>query len=312
MKAVFKNIHLDIKLKREGFVKFSLFEDAELRQLLTLYNQYNIKDENTYNVHKEKKESLKENDFVLLRDITSPILLEKLKTHTPNLDLLFTEFLVKRPGNSNISAHQDWLFTSRESINTPSLSLFVALSDMDFKDGCLGAISGSHLVQAFSPQPSPYPYADLPLINHRELLFKHMTFTPLKAGEAIMFYNNTVHGSFNNKSDQDRLAIRFALHFKNDDLFHYYLNPLSDSRDEIIQYKVDKDFFPKYRNDLLKEYFTQKKLLPFVEIDRFKYEYNFADEKAIIDILKSLNCSEKNFPQKRTFKRQLLSLLNRN
>lgn len=294
MGHIFSNQRLDTQFRTQGYIKLNLLFKEDVQSILKVKNEKNILDENTYDPTMDKQESLEFNDFIELRDTLGSIIMKRLSTYCPELEVIFAEFLTKSPGKTKIPGHQDWIFTDRNSINTPSLSLFIALSKMNFKNGALGFIAGSHLIPGLIPQPSPDPYAPLPLIEHDELIFKYLNYIDLNAGDAVLFYNNTIHGSFSNRTKSDRIAFRLALHRKSDPLYHYYLNPNS-TQEEIIQYLVDKDFFSKYRNPQLVARYKSKEELPYKEVKRFRYIYPKFSEESLENIFISLGAKPNRF-----------------
>ncbi|MCO5233287.1 MAG: phytanoyl-CoA dioxygenase family protein [Chitinophagales bacterium] len=296
MNYLFLDKDLDSKLKEQGYIKFDFLKKEKIDEILKVYSMWKITDENTYN-DTEKVETLTGNDFDALYNILNKIVSPSLSRHCPELRTLFVEFLVKKPGKSNIPGHQDWLFTDRESLDTPSLSLFIALGDIRFENGALGLVPCSHKMKDLTPPPSPAPYAPIPLLEHEQLVFEYMTFEEMKAGQAIVFFNNIIHGSYDNISDSDRPLLRFALYHKDSDLYHYYMHPDSTpNKVEMIQYKVNSSFFAHNRNEvIINKYFKKGLELPELEIKREIYLYPTYTHQELEQELKNIGAQRNQY-----------------
>lgn len=121
----------------------------------------------------------------------------------PAVCLTHVQFITKLPDaadtHSDIPWHQD---SGYGQLEPPSdLTIFVALTDMTERDGCLHVVPGSHrggllahVASSVNPvlRASPQSGAALPV--------------PLRAGEALAFSGLLVHGSGPNRGGAPRIA----------------------------------------------------------------------------------------------------------
>jgi len=304
--------------QRNGYLKTALLSDKDIRAILEIYKKKEVRDFNSYS-ERPKHEPLSFEDLREIREKAAPILAAQLDHIFSDYQIVFIEFLPKGAKKSYIPGHQDWLFTDNDLEHTPSISCFIALTDVTMENGPLGFIKGSHLIKDLVPPPSPAPIAPLPLIQHSYLIFKYLDYQELKAGEMIIFYNNTIHGSLNNLTNQDRIVIRIALTKKSARLVHYYLFP-DQQRNSIIKYQVDQDFYIKYRNERITRLYESGQLLDeYTELEKLTYQYPAYTTKQLEKIFVSLGNTptvhHRYLPEaeeKNDWKNRLLRLFRRN
>lgn len=111
---------------------------------------------------------------------------------------------VKPPGKGEIPMHADW--TIQEDNARPTLYLWVALEDVDDRNGPVRFVEGSH---------SLFDEINGPLImpSYRRCekgLAARATTSPMRAGEAILFDSSILHTSADNLTDKPRFALRLA------------------------------------------------------------------------------------------------------
>ena len=113
--------------------------------------------------------------------------------------------------------------------------------DVNFKNGIIGFLKGSHLTYKAPTPPCPYPRVKR--FNDESIfeMFPYLNFVPLKAGEAVIFNVKTFHGSLPNFSNEERPSIRIDLCYKNTPLFCYFLNKKSNGN-LMDKYSVDDTF----------------------------------------------------------------------
>lgn len=122
----------------------------------------------------------------------------------PNVCLTHQQFLAKLPDDertrSDIPWHQDNGYGTLEPMT--DLTVWVALTDTDERNGCVWIVPGSHrdgLLDHGRADVNPYlretgrePEGAVPAV--------------LRAGEAVAFTGLTVHGSGPNRSDRERVG----------------------------------------------------------------------------------------------------------
>jgi hypothetical protein len=118
----------------------------------------------------------------------------------------------------------------------------------------MGVIKGSnHFFE--SHRPSPSPQVETPLKKHMYTIFPFLELIEMKAGEALLFNNKTIHASPPNITNQTRLAVGLGFTQKEAEIRHYYLKP--GTQDTLLKYKITPDFFLKYDNAQLSELYDK-------------------------------------------------------
>ena len=119
----------------------------------------------------------------------------------PDVCLTHTQFLTKLPDSeetrSDIPWHQDNGYGQLEPMT--DLTVWLALTDTDERNGCLFIVPGSHrlgLLEHGAAGVNPL-LRELPALGEAVAV-------PLRAGEAVAFTGLTVHGSGPNRSDRPR------------------------------------------------------------------------------------------------------------
>ena len=126
--------------------------------------------------------------------------------------------------------------------------------DVNKNNGALGVIKGSHKLFNYQRQ-SPSPQAKTVLSPHAFTLFPYVEVIEMKAGEALIFDNRTIHASPPNISGITRIGAGIGITQKDAQLLHYYQVP---GKEEIVNvYSVDETFFPKYNNSVLSDLYNK-------------------------------------------------------
>jgi hypothetical protein len=113
----------------------------------------------------------------------------------------------------------------------------------------MAVLPGSHR-WFHGPRASPSPGYITPFQAYGMDLFPYMKLIPMKAGQALVFENKTLHASPPNNSKLPRIAAGIGLSQSDAPLLHYYVIPGSQPQ-ELQCYKVDKEFFFHYNNTKL-------------------------------------------------------------
>ncbi len=196
-----------------------LYEELELSDLGKIYS--NVKDRTSeYNYRVDKT----------FKEIFAPAIAK----HFLNYQLGGGAFLIKGTGEkSESSLHQDWNIVDESKYS--SAAIFCPTQDVDEKNGCIQVIAGSHKwfknIRSFE---YPSPYLTFEQVN------KGLVAIPAKAGDAIVFRHNVIHGSKPNLTESNRVAASMSIATKNADFLHYKWN---GSYFDTI--KANSDFFCK-------------------------------------------------------------------
>ncbi len=245
-RRVFLDPAVQRSMEENGFVTLSLLGRDEVRRLTELFVESTggVVENSAYGMYI----GLEEKDLARKRALIerlSGVLMPRLGEHFADCKPHLGSFLVKAPGaDSYTSPHQDWTFVDAPGYR--SMTVWVALVDVDEANGCLGFVRGSH---EFFDKPigSPSPDFRTCAQGHEAVLYQYLAFVPLEAGQAVVFDNRTIHGAPPNLTTAPRLAVAIGMTPRDADLCHYFLVPagVQDARRTIAKLKVDPSFFER-------------------------------------------------------------------
>ena len=161
---------------------------------------------------------------------------------------IFTASLVTKGKNARgfVPPHQDWTFVDESRFW--SATVWCPLVDVNTENGALCLLRGSHrLYDHVRPSPSPQ-YAP-PFADQLFSIFPCMKVLELRAGQAVVFNNQTLHASPPNTQQQTRIAFGIGVTHRDAQLRHYYLLP---GQSQLMEgYEVSPEFFVSYNNSRL-------------------------------------------------------------
>jgi ectoine hydroxylase-related dioxygenase (phytanoyl-CoA dioxygenase family) len=256
MKPIFKDARLQEQFERDGYLLVDLLNDSEVKELKEYYNTLNNDHIPFYGFHVSLDNS--NADFVsgVMNKIKSVI--------TRHADEIFKDYkiftssyVVKEKNPIGVvPPHQDWSFTEEDEGYT-SATVWTALVDTDMLNGAMGVIVGSHRFFDHH-RASPAPQFKTPLDTHVFSIFPYLKLLPMKAGQALIFDNRTVHASPPNISEGTRLAVGFGVTQADAPLRHFYMQPGSDGK-KLEKYEVDDYFYTHYNNGKLSALYNEGK-----------------------------------------------------
>jgi len=253
MVPLFKNQEHQEFFDKNGYILLPALNQDDISQLIDLYDELGIKDEKGYGFHvgmDNKDKSLVTKMVNTIKEITLP----KVQEYLFDTQLFTASFVVKEPNPMGVvPPHQDWSFVENE-VDHCSVTCWIPLQDVNMDNGCMGVIKGSnHFFE--SHRPSPSPQVETPLKKHMYTIFPFLELIEMKAGEALLFNNKTIHASPPNITNQTRLAVGLGFTQKEAEIRHYYLKP--GTQDTLLKYKITPDFFLKYDNAQLSELYDK-------------------------------------------------------
>lgn len=253
MVSLFKNtVHQDF-FEKNGYILLPALNQEDVAQLIDLYGELGIKDEKGYGFHVAMDNADKDLVKKMVAKITD-VALPKVQEYLHETQLITASFVVKEPNPQGVvPPHQDWSFVENE-VDHCSVTCWIPLQDVNMDNGCMGLIKGSnHFFE--SPRPSPSPQVETPLKKHMFTIFPFLELIEMKAGEALIFNNKTIHASPPNISSETRLAVGLGFTQKEAEIRHYYLKP--GTNNTLLKYKITPDFFLKYDNAQLAELYNK-------------------------------------------------------
>jgi hypothetical protein len=142
-----------------------------------------------------------------------------------NYRTLNNVFIIKEPGGgTTFKVHQDWNVVDEKT--NFGINIWVPLHDVDENNGALWVVKGSHLIDRHI-RGSAYLFPDYsPFFNELENVAESVS---LKAGHAIIFYMNVIHGSPANNSNSDRIVSCFSVIPEKAPLTVYFQKKAGDS-----------------------------------------------------------------------------------
>lgn len=277
MQQIFKDIDIQHRFERDGFVVLKLLNQHSVNILLNYYKKTNIQQQN----HEIFTVGSDHTNKLLVDEMTDYILdctRHELNNILINYQAITASYIIKYPNtHGTINPHQDWSFIDDEK-EFCSMTCWIPLINVNIKTGCIGAVKGSqHIFK--NVRPSPMPYVKTPLAEHNDLLISYLTMISMNAGEALFFNHRCVHASLPNTSTQDRVAIGISIANNNAKMVHFYLNP--NKENSTLVYPSDKFFYKKYDNFILKRKYEEGKTIDNETIiDERDYEiHTFTNEE---------------------------------
>lgn len=251
-KPFFSDAEIQQKFDQDGYVKIPLLSEEEVKNLKEYYLSlhHDHIDDYGFHISLENKSS----------DYRNGIFKKLFETIMPRLDPLlinyktFTaSYVIKEAGLQNIvPPHQDWSFVDETEFS--SATVWIPLMDVNKNNGALGVIKGSHKIFNY-PRSSPSPQAKSLLSDHVFNLFPYVEVIEMKAGEALVFNNKTIHASPPNISGITRIAAGIGITNKDSQLRHYFQLPGNEEKIEV--YEVEPSFFPEYNNSKMSAYYNK-------------------------------------------------------
>lgn len=270
--------------KRDGYLyKFRAFDDLRANELAEEFNRnfknhlrpnFLIKQELFYKIHLVYKSF---NDVIREKKI-----LEIVQKILGKNIVCWNSLLFYKKKSKFVTFHQDlkyWKF-----LNEDCLTVSLALTKSTIDNGCLVVIPGSHIndenhIKKYSPNNLLADYQSIDVKGRKQKFFE------LNPGEFSIHHGNIIHGSYENKTNDDRilLAIRYAKDTNLSEIYRTatYLSEKNKhfEKEPMCKKNFDSDsieFREKFLDNQYKVYFKKK----FKFLSKFGL-YNLASNKLI-------------------------------
>lgn len=227
-------------LDRDGYIVLpSFLDESETRSLLQVFEA------NASPVHRQPFGASILSDDLAFRAAVDrgigAVLRDKLESLLSGYRYCFGNFLSKGPNapHGEVPLHQDIVFV--DEARYQSIGTWCPLMDVDETNGCLVVVPGSHLFNTGPRAPgTPFPYRDLlPQLRQR------MRAVPMKAGDALLFYQRLFHSSPPNLGPNPRVAAGGLCVPRDAQLYCYYADDLQSPR-QMEVFEVDDLFYTRY------------------------------------------------------------------
>ncbi len=197
----------------------------------------------------------------------------------PEYRLAYALFVNKKPQrkDSELKVHQDWSIVDESLFK--AYYVWCPLTDVDENNGCLQVIKGSHRLRRFVEGGS----TDIDS-HYIRIMKNYLISLPMKAGQALIFNQRLLHGSFPNMSEKERIATNLAIISPNSTLIYLYPdNPVSPTQFEVFE--VEDDFFENFvfaSKEMGRELFRPENRESSTTI---KYEHPLFTKREILETL---------------------------
>ena len=234
MRQIFYNHDLNSSFLRNGFVVVDLLTSDQIDLLQKLYDREQFQASGDFYLTIWKDSPLhRQMIHDQIQQIISHSYLNLLFKYKP----IINSFAVKRSSpDSRWHPHQDDTFVDESRFT--SVSIWVPLIATNAANGTMSVLPGSHDQYTGPRSPNiPQPFKnDLKSIN------SGLVDVELGVGQAIIFDHRLIHGSGENKSGKERVAIVSVLIPEEAGLTYLYLDKQS-SPNMIRQYQISERYY---------------------------------------------------------------------
>lgn len=232
--AIFKEIELQERFDRDGFVTLPFLNADQVAQLAELYSEVEPNPQEGFS------SSIYNSDIDLKIQTSGKIASVFQETVDRNFESfrpLGCSFLCKTPGErSFMPVHQDWTVVDESKFG--SVTIWVPLIDVNEQNGAMRVLPGSHRFSDVLRSPTlPGAFTGL---EHD--IYARMQWVKVKAGEAVIFNQALLHASPANLGPVIRPIATFGLVPQDAEMLFYHR--LENGKVE--KYSVDDDFFLTY------------------------------------------------------------------
>jgi ectoine hydroxylase-related dioxygenase (phytanoyl-CoA dioxygenase family) len=271
MKRLFADPEKQKFFEKNGYVKFPMLNEDEVKQLKEFYFQEDLRvlDGHGFNMSMENEDKEK---VARIREKIYEIALPSAMKHFHDARVIAGSYVVKEKNPQGVvPPHQDWSFVENEG-EFYSVTCWIPLVPTKMDNGYMGVIKGSHLIYD-NIRPSPSPQVPTPLMEHLFTIFPYLEMYDMQPGEALIFDHRTFHASTPNITDEPRIAIGLGFTQNEAKVCHYSLKQ-NGKKDTLQKYEVDDAFLLKYDNaKLSKMYDNNVPIADYSVAEELPYTY---------------------------------------
>ena len=268
-KGLFQNVELEEQLFDKGYIVLPFFSEEQVAQLKHFYSTVHpgtavSTDGRLHGIHMTTWAS-NQGYKLLVGEFIRHIFDKACQKWFRNHRHLNHVFIAKEPGTeTEFDVHQDWSVVDENQHY--SVNIWCPMHDVSKENGALWILPGSHRLD------QPIRGAGYLFPNyHQEMdtLKDHVQCIDVKAGEALIFFHSTIHGSPPNNSSENRVVACCTVIDEDAPLRTYYQNGESDP---LSVYQPKDDFMYGYR-DIMNESVSRPPLGKLIET-REPYKLN--------------------------------------
>ncbi len=261
MRKIFRNDALNEKIFSDGFIVIPGFINAD--ELLEIKKAYQTLkpssgNEKAYSSYESTDLELRKKINGFIRTAIARPLMEFYLDYKP----LTGVFISKPPQSkeSKIKLHFDSNCVEEEEYE--STVLWVPLNDVDQHNGGLQVFKGSHrFMSRVRPFNAHFCYKE-----YYDFFEKHfMSPVYMKAGDALIFLNRTLHYSDNNHTDSERVSFRIDL-IPLEARAVQYFNDKHTPPHHVKVFRIEDNYYERFTRDVSPETSFFYKHDPFTEL----------------------------------------------
>jgi hypothetical protein len=276
---VIKDKRIEEELVKDGFTKANLLGKDEITQLRALYETWFASTDKAGKYNFDSNADCLPDTKQKISSEIHRIIKSRIDALFSNYEFLPAIFFIKKPSpgpESSVTMHQDptLLIDETEKVH---IKIWCPLHDVDEKNGALQMIKGSHLfVPPVSAVTVPSHFSKVD-----DLLYTAKQCVSLKAGEAVMFDNRTIHCSMPNHSDTTRVTAIVSIVVPNRQFISLFCDPLKKNAPIEVYYQ-DHDWFyhPLWQN-------SQERPKTGTRAGVLDYDPFFVNEKDFLALVKT-------------------------
>jgi len=241
MKSLFKNSMLQEEVDRKGYVIIPFLHESQIHSLRRLYEE-SINQASVSDLYESSRHNSLERNQQINQAIHAE--LEHAGKDIFNACQLYGgTFMVKSHEKSTmLPAHQDWSIVEEDEYNT--LFIWCPLQDVTALNGGLFVLEGSHkYFDVIRSGTYPSNRYILPYSLHH--CVKDIS---LRAGEAILYSDQVLHGSHSNQGQEDRVVVTGQIIEQGARLVYFQ----KKNEEEVDIYPADQAFYLSHINFLAK------------------------------------------------------------
>jgi hypothetical protein len=202
------NKNIEEQMNRDGVATIPFLLPEELTAVQSFFTQ--LKKEYTLQFTHGMHMTLWHSDLAFKQKVKGALLVllqPAFERNFTNCRRLNNIFMVKQAHTEGeFAMHNDWSVVDESRFQ--SINVWIALQDTTPHNGGLWMLKGSHRID----MPIRGGGALLPRFEAAAKQLKpYCEAVNAQAGEAVLFYHKTIHGSFPNQSDEDRAVCTFSI-----------------------------------------------------------------------------------------------------
>jgi hypothetical protein len=239
-KRIFKEDAMQARFEKEGFLTVPFIDPNEIKQLDELFDA----------LHPDlPKEGFVSGSYSADLSYKKKASNEIVRIFSKHYERLFVNyqpfggaFLFKMPSKSSeLAIHQDWTIVDENKF--VALNCWVPLTDIDDTNGALHVVPGSHYDSFHTVRAPTLPFF---FSGNEEEVIKASVPMHVKAGEAVILNQSTIHYSPPNHSNKIRKAITAGVKSKGAPMRFHYFN--QEKKGALEVFDMPEDFLISFEN----------------------------------------------------------------